>query len=76
MITFAAKIKKALLSLLTRYGGLNISFFHETSKFEYENSRIVNKHLTNLIINQDPIYTVNSTKVSKLKSKTKAEKEE
>ena len=65
-----------LLSLPTQYGGLNIPFFHETAKFEYENSMIITKQLTNLIINQDPIHTVNSFEVSKLKSKIKAEKKE
>ena len=68
--------ERILLSLPTRYGGLNIPFFHETANFEYKNSRIIIKQLTNLIINQDPIYTVNSSEVSKLKSKIKAEKEE
>ena len=34
------------------------------------------KHLTNSNIIQDPINTVNSSEVSKLKSKMKAEKEE
>ena len=43
-----------LLSLPTRYGGLNIPFSHETTNFEYKNSRIIIKQLTNLI-NQDPI---------------------
>ena len=55
---------------------MNILFFHETAKFEYENSRKITKQLTNLIINQDPIYTVNSSEVSKLKIKIKTEKEE
>ena len=55
---------------------MNIPFFHETANFEYRNSRIIIKQPTNLIINQDPIYTVNSSEVSKLKSKIKAEKEE
>ena len=55
---------------------MNIPFFHETANFEYKDSRIITKQLTNLIINQDPIYTVNSSEVSKLKSKIKAEKEE
>ena len=68
--------ERILLSLPTRYGGLNISLFHETAKFEYQNSRIIAKQLTNLIINQDSIYTVNSSDISKLKSKIKAEKEE
>ena len=51
--------ERALLSLPARHGGLNISVFHETAKFEYENSRIMTRQLTNLIINQDPIYTAN-----------------
>ena len=55
---------------------MNIPFFHETPNFEYKNSRIITKQPTNLITNQDPIYTVNSSEVSKLKSKIKAEKEE
>ena len=59
--------ERILLSLPTRYGALNISFFHETAKFEYENFRIITKQLTNLIIFQDPIYTVNTFEVSKLK---------
>ena len=67
--------ERVLLSLPTRYGGLNVPFFHETAKFEYENSRIITKQLTNLIINQDPIYTVNTSEVSKIKSKIKTEKE-
>ena len=49
----------------------------EFTKFEYENSRIITKQLTNLIINQDSVhYKVNSSEVSKLESKIKAEKEE
>ena len=55
---------------------MNIPFFHETAKSEYEHSRIISRQLTNLIINQDLIYTVNSSEVSKLKSKRKVEKEE
>ena len=55
---------------------MNIPFFNETANFDSENSRIITKRLTDLIINQDPIYTVNSSEVSKLKSKIKAEKEE
>ena len=55
---------------------MNIPFFHETANFEYKDSRIITKQLTNLIINQDPIYTVSSSEVSKRKSKIKAEKEE
>ena len=65
-----------LSSFSTWYGQLNIPFFHETAKLEYENSRIITKQLTNLIINQDPVYKVNSSEVSKLKIKIKAEKEE
>ena len=65
-----------LLSLPTRYRGLNIPFFRQTANFEYKNSRIITKQLTNLIINQDPIYTVNTSEVPKPKSKIKAEKEE
>ena len=72
--------ERILLSLPTQYGGLNLPFFHETANFEYKNFSIINKQLTNinqaLIINQDPIYTVNSSEVLKLKSKMKAEKEE
>ena len=68
--------QRVLLSLPTSYEGLNIPFFHQTAEFEYENSRIINKQLTNLIINRDPIYTVNSADVSKLKIKIKTEKEE
>ena len=33
--------KRVLLSLPTRYGGLNIPFFYKGAKFEYENSRII-----------------------------------
>ena len=55
---------------------MNIPFFHETAKLEYENSRIITKQLSNLITNQNPVYIVNSSEVSKLKSKRKAEKEE
>ena len=55
---------------------MNIPFFHETAKLEYENSKIITKQLSNLITNQNTIYTVNSSEVSKLKSKRKAEKEE
>ena len=55
---------------------MNIPFFHETAKLEYENSEIITKQLSNLITNQNPIYTVNSSEVSKLKSKRKPEKEE
>ena len=55
---------------------MNIPFFHETANFEYKNSRIITRQLTKLIINQDQIYTVNSSEVSKIKSKIKAEKEE
>ena len=35
--------ERILLSLTTRYGGLDIPFFHETVKFEYGNSRIITK---------------------------------
>ena len=55
---------------------MNIPFFHEAANFEYKNSRVITKQLTKLIINQDQIYTVNSSEVSKIKSKIKAEKEE
>ena len=55
---------------------MNIPFFHETATFEYKNPRIITKQLTNLIINQDRIYTVNSSEVPKPKSKIKEEKEE
>ena len=47
----------------------NVSLFHEIENFKYKNSRIISKQLTNLIINQDPIYTVNLSEVSKLKRK-------
>ena len=63
--------ERILLSLPKRYGGLNIPIFQETAKSEYENCRIITRQLTNLIINQDPIYTVNSSEVSKLKNKKK-----
>ena len=65
-----------LLSLPTRYGGLNIPFFHETVNSEDKNSRIITKQLTNVIINQDQIHTANSSEVLKLKIKIKAEKME
>ena len=71
-----------LLSFPTRYGGLNIPFCHKTAKFEYGNSRITTKQLTNFkqypikIINQDPVYAVNGSEFSKLKNKINAEKEE
>ena len=60
--------ERALLSLSTRYGELNVVFFHETAKSEFENLRIISKELTNLFFNQNPIYTVNTYEVSKLKS--------
>ena len=68
--------ERGLPSLPIQYGVLSIPFFYETAKFKYANSRIITKQLTDLIINQDPIYTVNSSEVSKLKSKIKIEKEE
>ena len=37
---------------------------------------MITKQLTNVITIQDPIHTVNSSEVSKLKRKTKAEKDE
>ena len=47
-----------------------------TAKFKDENSRMIIRQLTNLIVNQSPIYSVNSSEVSNLKIKIKAEKEE
>ena len=47
--------ERVLLSLSTRYGELNIPFSHGAAKFEYENSRIITKELTNLFFNQNPI---------------------
>lgn len=49
--------------------------FRESSKMEYKNYITITKNLTNLIINQDPIYRVNSAEVSKLKNQMKAQKE-
>ena len=54
--------ERMLLSLPTRYGGLNIPFFHETANFEYKSIRIITKQLTNLIIDQDPVYKNKSRK--------------
>ena len=68
--------ERILLSLPTRYGGLNTPFLHETANFEYKSSRVITKQLTNLFINQGPVYTVDSSEVSKLKSNIKAENEE
>ena len=66
---------RILLLLRTSFGGLNISMFRESSKMEYKNYITITKNLTNLIINQDPIYRVNSAEVSKLKNQMKAQKE-
>ena len=68
--------ERILLSLPTRYGGLNTPFLHETANFEYKSSRVITKQLTNLFISQGPVYTVDSSEVSKLKSNIKAENEE
>ena len=68
--------ERILLSLPTRYGGFNTPFLHETANFEYKSSRVITKQLTNLFINQGPVYTVDSSEVSKLKSNIKAENEE
>ena len=68
--------ERTLLSLPTRYGGLNTPFLHETANFEYKSSRVITKQLTNFIINQGPLYTVDSSEASKLKSNIKAENEE
>ena len=38
--------ERLLLSSPTRYGGLNIPFFHETAGFEYENSGIRDRTLS------------------------------
>ena len=67
--------ERILLSLPTRFGGLNIPLFHELSKIEYENSRKITKGLTTLITKQDVNYTVSSTELSNLKCQIKGEKE-
>ena len=69
-------MERSLLSLPTRYGGLNIGIPCDEAIHEYENSRLISSDLTTAIIeqNDDHIQNQNILKENKNKIKTSREK--
>ena len=63
---------RILLSLPVRFGGLEIPLFHNDAKYEYGNSR----KLTQLIKDQNQIYSVSKAGQKSIKSNIKINKEE
>ena len=59
-----------------RFGGLTFPLFHNDAKYEYENSRKPTSSLTQLIKDQNQIYSVNKTEQKSIKSNIKVNKKE
>ena len=70
-------MERSLLSLPTRYAGLNIGIPCDEAIHEYENSRLISSHLTTAIIEQnyDHIQKQDILKENKNKIKTLREKQ-
>ena len=67
--------ERELLSLPTRFGGLNISIFPEESQFEYDYSKSVTKTLVDSIVNQEFEATYDQDSILKAKSKVRSSRE-
>ena len=68
-----SNIKRRLMSLPQRFGGLGIPIFSESTQQEYEFSTILSKYLTTNIINQQPQFATDNN-AKKIKSKIKLTK--
>ena len=71
--TIINETERKLFALPTKYGGMGIPTFSETSKIEYENSLQITEHLTNNIINQNINYE-GDPEITKKKNNIKTQK--
>ena len=74
MDIYATTLRKKLLSLPTRFGGLAIPIFYEQATVEYSNSRKLTAQLAPLIKNQIKQYTVDKTQIKIIKQVMKKKK--
>ena len=63
--------ERLLTSLPIRFGGLDIPCFHNEAIYEYENSRKLTSSLSELIKEQNQIYTIDELDVKTVKKISK-----